>query len=258
MAILQRRFDEGDAASVAADLGAFRAAYGDKDALEVYRQLDEKNASTWGFVGSLAIDSPAAATEAIAGMKALKERPGLVKRFDDEVVPELDQMLGDAYGGIGHEARRSMEETVKGIYAQNLIAAGNDGQDGVDTKLLRQAVALASGGIVQHEGHRYPAPIRGLTQTRFDNWVYSIGPAQFAGVASGDPDYAYRQWRANGYLHNSALGEFMFYTLDAGTEFGPLLRSDGTPIRIRFNESLISPAQNVPDVETDYTQLRHR
>lgn len=229
---------KANATTKMAIIGNVTEAYGQEMAGIVFRELDKKNGTNFGFIGALAMDDENAARMAAQGMDARKNMPSLMPGLNDTFIPNMAASLGDAYGP-GTEARRAAEEAIMNVYAAMAVTEGatNGATDGLDSRRLTRAIEAVTGGLVMHNGHKMPAPARGVTQGDFNDWIRGLTAADFssvAGVSSERASAAVKsgQWR----LVGSSRGGYNIVTADVAGDPLYLMGNDGRRLEIVYGK----------------------
>lgn len=214
-------------------LFAITDTHGQRQASVVFEALDKQGHTGMALAGALAMEAPDAARLVVRGQQALAEggKANLVPK-DIDMREALRDELGNAYG-LGTKARATIESGILSAYAA-LSAESGDNSGGLDSNRLTAAVNAVTGGLVEYQGRRFPAPKRGVSQQKFEDWVDALESADFARVAGIPSAYAFDAWRREGWLE--AVGPNQYVPVIEGPS-GPvfLVDAQGQPIRLSYD-----------------------
>lgn len=230
---IAEKYSKGSLDDRAALLFSLTDTHGQRQAATVFEALDKQGHSSMALAGALTLEAPDAARLVIRGQRALDEggKANLVPK-DADVRGDLSDLLGNAYG-IGTKSRATVESGIMAAYAALSAEAGDQSGD-LDSARLQAAVNAVTGGIVEYGGMRFPAPKRGVTQDRFEQWADALTADDFSGVAGLDPGYAFDAWRREGWLE--AVGPNQFVPVIEGPS-GPvfLQNAAGKPVTLSYD-----------------------
>jgi hypothetical protein len=231
-------------------LGALSQSHGQDAALTLFSEMDKKGNTDMAFAGALALDSPDAARIVLQGQVALKENPNAKLVPDrNEFIADLNKELGGAYGFTGG-ARDDVIQAVE--YAYAALAANANDFDGVyKPDRMTRAMRTVTGGIVEFNGVKMPAPRRGVDQRAFSGWVRDLNANDFASVAGVSSSMAYQRFLEDGYLVPAGPGK---YEVHIAHPFLPdvLEGQDGNPLILEFDPSRRRTLMDVAsDIVTD-------
>lgn len=233
---LATRYEQASPTDRLSLLAQVQATHGEEQAAAVFAELDKKGHRVMGLAGVLTADNPDAARYAVRGQAALKEQPDILP--DKKVLaPELIERLGDAYGA-GTAARRTVEDTIRAVYA-GMAAADGDVTGEYNDDRLEAAIDMVTGGLIEFRGHMMPAPERGVTNRQFSSWADSIGADRFKGVAGLTPEQAADAYSRDGWLQ--PVGPNQYAIAIEGPDGRPrlLLGEDNAPLTIQYEETRI-------------------
>ena len=217
-------------------LSAFTDSHGEERASVVFEALDKQGHQGMAFAGALAMDSPEAARLVIKGQKALQEGGKPVEALKAKAIDYKEALLpilGDAYG-LGTAARNTVEQSILAAYVAQSMESGDTSGELNDDRLTR-AAEVVTGGVVEFQGHRMPAPRRGVTQGQFNDWARALTPDDFRGVAGITPEQAYRLWQRNGRLDAVGPNQLVPVVPAAGGGELFLRREDGSPLTLSYD-----------------------
>ncbi|MBC7908592.1 MAG: hypothetical protein H7Y60_17825 [Rhodospirillaceae bacterium] len=123
---------------------------------------------------------------------------------DDAFKMRMAELLPhDAVAELSPETLSGLESAVLSSYAAKSHSAGLAQQTSVNLPLIRQAVADVTGGVVELNGKSTIAPVRGMSQHAFDDFMDGITDGDLAGSGISAKDL-----RANGELRMIEPGRY--------------------------------------------------
>lgn len=160
---------------LAATFGVIEGALGE-DSRKVYEQLKSEGLNgTVPIAGQVYASGDTISSGKLAeGRRLRKEYPNMFKAFSVDINDAIDDALSDTYKDKKGQ-HELMREAVKDAYAEILLSTGGDvSPDSLEETTLMNAVATATGGLIEMNGHKVEPAYRGQPQEEMDAYVDNI------------------------------------------------------------------------------------
>jgi hypothetical protein len=159
---------------------SFHKALGEK-AYKLYDQLQIKEVGAFTTAGRAVVEGDANAAKLILeGEQLRKENPALLATLKSDLDERILERISPAY--IGNSTQLAeMHNAILNVYAK-LSAGGKN--DAVDDDTVDAAVSLATGGLIEYNGHLFEAPYRGMKESEFERWADSISTTSISSMGA--------------------------------------------------------------------------
>ncbi len=214
-------------------LSAMVQGLGDQS-IPALEQFANKGADVMALSGAI-INDGGNADLILQGQELLKEAGGKALLPSSGFDMSIATALGHTY--IENPQQRAASvKAIKAAYAAISAEKGGADESGmVDDDLLEQAINTVTGGIVEYNDVKTPVPVRGMTESKFEDMIEGLSITSFnkqdqiLPFAADEMDEVIEQIQDNGTFHAVGPGE---YIIKIGE--GSLVGNDGKAYVLDF------------------------
>ena len=175
--VLDRTLERVDADGATALLASLSEGLGPRHLPDVLQKIAPKH-KAFAVAAGIAPDDPLTARAIIRGERMLKAAPELLPKPEDYQA-DLSGYFGDA---LKHapETQAAMTAAALALYAERANAAG-DRSRVYDDDRLRDALDKVAGGVIEWNGSKLLAPVRGMDKAAFGRLLDGLTESDLGG-----------------------------------------------------------------------------
>lgn len=229
-----RLYDELDSVGKASMLGAFVTGLGDQS-IPALEQINKKGSSVMALSGAILNDG-GDPNLIIVGDHLLKEPSNkMLLPTDMNANAGIAEIIGTAFEE-NTQHKGAVIASAKAAYAALSSKAG-DFSGIMDTDRMEEAINVATGGIIEFNDVKIPAPIRGMSEDDFEDMIDDLTPESFNSqdqtIAIDDLGLTIEQIQDNGSFIGVGPGQYLIQIGD-----GFLVDTDGNEFVIDFRKMM--------------------
>ena len=214
----------------------------DKDAagaiLNQIASQKDKSARMWAIAGGLMLDGDDGAQAALSvlkGMEVAKANPGMAATATDTVGASMQAAIGDALKR-SPAMRAAIVDAALAVYTAKRADAGmmtgGDAQATIDETMLAEALTAVTGGIVEWNGQKLIPPVRGMSESAFEDMMDGLTIEDIGGklpLAGDDSPVKLTDIKEDGRLYSVGDGVYEVW-MPSANGYSPLRSPDGDAI----------------------------
>lgn len=229
-----RLYDDLDSVGKANMLGAFVTGLGDQS-IPALEQMNKKGAGIMALSGAILNDG-GDPNLIITGDHLLKEPSNkILLPTDRDAMAGIAEIIGTAFEE-NTQHKGAVIASVKATYAALSSKAG-DFSGIMDTDRMEKAIDVATGGVIEFNDVKIPAPIRGMSEDDFEDMIDDLTPESFSSqdqvMAIDDLGLTIEQIQDNGSFIGIGPGQYLIQIGD-----GFLVDTDGNEFIIDFRKMM--------------------
>jgi hypothetical protein len=217
---------------------------------EQFKTYDELG--TAAIAGQLVSDGAApVAKKVLEGANLRRQNPDYVKEVKEDIEDIIVKQMGTAFRH-NNVQRNLITESVMDAYAYAVHNSGID-KERFDRNTVTKAINEITGGIIDYQGSKFQAPVRGMTQVAVDYWLEDLSSDAFGSTANPE---AVKKAINNGDFKLVGVGQNKFrVTDDRGRA---LQNTDGSSFVLSYNPNYpsIKDAAIQKQLETDDEKIK--